>query len=137
MKCGTAYFQALIASVILGQNESQYEEQDSFRLKSGSHRHKLGQDGPTKVNKVRNSGRTGQIFAVCTPEKVQATPESRYPVVSIRILNFVDLCWPSYPVLWRCELCLTYLHILQGDVRTDIFHDACARDVQDQLIVIQ
>ena len=50
-----------------------------------------GKDWPTKVNKVRNSGRNGRIFAVCTRQKVQGV--YLYPAVSTRISNFVDLCW--------------------------------------------
>ena len=64
-----------------------------------------GQDGighgPTKVNKVQNSGRNGRIpGAACTCCRAQTAKMRPFrPDFS----NFVDLCWPilSYPVSVR------------------------------------
>ena len=73
------------------------ERRSRRRVKPGSHRLRIEQNGPTKVNnKVRNSGRNGRIFAVCTRQKVQATPGIRPFRPEFRtLLTFVG---PSYPV---------------------------------------
>ena len=71
-------------------------------VKPGSHRYKIGWDGPTEVNKVGDSGRNGRIFAVCMQQKVQATPGIRSFTPEFR--TFLTFVGPSYPILWRCEL---------------------------------
>ena len=69
-------------------------------LMSGSHRHRIGQDGPTKVNKVRNCGRNSRIFAVCYAEK--SADYFWDPAVSNRISNFVDLFWSILSLILCC-----------------------------------
>ena len=55
-----------------------------------------------KLQQVRNSGRNGSIFTVCSRRKVQATPGIRPFRPEFRtLLAFVGA--PSYPILWRCE----------------------------------
>ena len=65
----------------------------------GSHRHRVGQDRPTKVNRVRNSGGNDHIHI---GSSLQFLPRanSENPAVSTGISNFVAVCWPilSYPV---------------------------------------
>ena len=53
----------------------------------GSHRHRIGYDGPTKVKKVRNSGVNG----TGSSQRFLLRENSKNPAVFTRISNVVDL----------------------------------------------